>query len=388
MMGRVRWLLHIAILSLSWRRGRSLLLVLILAMAASLATALGVVSSSIGTRVTEELRRYGANLVIVPATARIDVGSGGLTFGALSTPAYLDAAAVEAALERSGAGRVARSLHLRGVLHHAGADVAVEGVRFDEIRRLFPWWQVQGGWPAAGGGVAGSDLAVRLGHKVGDTVSLGGPAGEHTVRIDGIVTTGGEEDRFLYLDLGGLQDALGLAGRVTQVRLLTDAGQEKPAVTGARIQALLPDASVREVRQVASTSEGLLRKVQLLLLIVTAVVVVACGASVAGTMGSTVLERSREIGLLKALGGTRGDVLLIFVIEGVALGVLGGVTGFLAGSGIAFLAAWSVFATTGEFLPRFLPVALGVSLLLASVGSIGPFMAIFRLDPVASLRGE
>ena len=236
--------------------------------------------------------------------------------------------------------------------------------------------------------MAGSDLAARLGLKVGDALRLRGPAGEYAVRIDGIVTTGGEEDRFLYLDLVGLQDALGLAGRVTQVRLLTDAGREKPAATGARIQALLPNASVRAVRQVASTSEGLLRKVQLLMLIVTAVVVVACGASVAGTMGSTVLERSREIGLLKALGGTRGDVLLIFVVEGVALGVLGGVAGFLAGSGIAVLAAWSVFATTGEFLPRFLPVALGVSLLLAFVGSIGPFMAIFRLDPVASLRGE
>jgi putative ABC transport system permease protein len=236
--------------------------------------------------------------------------------------------------------------------------------------------------------VAGRELVGRLGLKVGDTLTLRGAAQETSVRIDGIVATGGEEDRFLYLDMGSLQQALGLSGRVTQVRLLTDAGREKPAVTAGRIQAALSGAAVREVRQVARTSEELLRKVQLLLLIVTVVVVVACGASVTGTMGTTVLERGREIGLLKAMGGTRGDVLLLFFAEGALVGVLGGLAGFLAGSGIAALAAWSVFATAGEFLPRFLPHALGVSLLLALAGSIGPFMAVYRLDPVASLRGE
>ncbi|HEY6839492.1 MAG TPA: ABC transporter permease [Geobacteraceae bacterium] len=374
--------------SLFWRRGRSLLLVLMLAMASSLVTALGVISASIGTRVTQELQRYGANVVIVPAAARMDVGSGGMNFGVVSEPAYLDEGAVEQALASAGLGQAAHSLHLRSALHYGNADVPVEGVHFDQIRKLFPWWQVQGEWPTAGGAVVGRDLAARLRLKTGDILRLKGVATEISVRIDGIVATGGEEDRSLYLDLPALQEAAHLSGRVTQVRLLTDAGREKPAATAARIQTLLPGASVREVRQVASTSEGLLRKVQLLLLIVTLVVVVACGASVAGTMGSTVLERSREIGLLKALGGTRGHVLLLFVIEAVVLGVLGGVAGFLAGSGIAFLAAWSVFATAGEFLPRFIPAALGVSLLLAFVSSAGSFMAVFRLDPVASLRGE
>ncbi|HEY6008699.1 MAG TPA: ABC transporter permease [Geobacteraceae bacterium] len=387
-MGPRRWLLRIVVRSLSWRRGRTLLLVLMLTMAASLVTALGIISASIGTRVTEELRRYGANLVIMPESARIDVGSGGFNFGIVSVPAYLDEASVAQALVRAGVGQVPCSAHLRGTLRRGTVDVAVEGVHFAQIRQLFPWWQLRGGWPAAGGGVAGSELAARLGLKVGDTLTLRGATQEVTVRIEGVVATGGEEDRLLYLDLGLLQQALALSGRVSQVRLLTDAGREKPGVTAARIQTGLAGASVREVRQVARTSEGLLRKVQLLLFIVTLVVVVACGASVAGTMGTTVLERSREIGLLKAMGGTRGDVLLLFVVEGLVVGVLGGLAGFLAGSGIAALAAWSVFAAAGEFLPRFLPHALGVSLLLAFAGSIGPFMTVFRLDPVVSLRGE
>jgi putative ABC transport system permease protein len=359
-----------------------------LAMAASLVTALGTISASIGGQVTTELRRYGANLVITPAGARVDVGSGGFNFGVVTAPTYLDEADVQRALARAGAARAPRSGHLRAALRAGGGDVAVEGVEFDRIRQLFPWWQVKGAWPADGGAVVGSALAARLALKPGDRLELRGRGGVLGLRIDGIVATGGEEDRLLYVDLAALRQADGLAGKLSQVRLLTDAGRERPAVTAARIQAELPGGTVREVRQVARSSEGLLAKVQLLMVIVTVVVVVACGASVAATMGTTVLERSREIGLLKAMGGTRREVLLFFVAEGLLLGVVGGVAGFLSGSGIAALTAWSVFSTTGEILPRFLPHALGVSVGLAFVASIGPFVSVFRLDPVASLRGE
>ena len=81
--------MHIVLKSLAYRQGRSLLLLGVLAMAASLVTSLGMVSSSMGMRVAEEVRKYGANLVVSPESARMEVGSGGLDFGAISEPAYL-----------------------------------------------------------------------------------------------------------------------------------------------------------------------------------------------------------------------------------------------------------------------------------------------------------
>src|SRR5512133_3094131 len=128
-MNRRRWLLHLVLRALGHRRGRTVLLLAVLAMASSLATALGIVSFSMDKRVAEEVRKYGANLIIIPESARLDVGSGGLNFGVVSEPAYLQQSQVEDTLARSGL-KAERSFHLRGVLHWKDSDLMVEGVNF------------------------------------------------------------------------------------------------------------------------------------------------------------------------------------------------------------------------------------------------------------------
>lgn len=386
-MQRRRWLFQLMLRSLAHRKGRTALLLAVLAMASSLATALGIVSFSMGKRVAEEVRKYGANLVIIPEAARLDVGSGGLNFGVVSEPAYLQQHQVEDALARSGL-RADRSFHLRGAMRWKNADVMVEGVDFKDIRRLFPWWQLRGSWPAAGESIVGSDLAARLGLKVGDSIELGGTVQVVRLRISGIVSSGGEEDGLLFLALPELQRALNLDGKLTLVRLLVTANGDSLKQRAAALQAFLPNAKVSEVRQIARTSEGLLAKVKLLMLMVTAVVLVSSGSSVAGTMSTTVLERSKEIGLMKAMGGTRWEVLLIFSGEAGMLGILGGIAGYLLGSGIAQFITKTVFAASSDFIPWFACVSLGVSIFLALLGSVGPLVSVFRLDPVRSLRGE
>lgn len=388
-MERRRWLLKLLVKALGHRKGRTALLLAVLGMASSLATALGIVSFSMEKRVAEEVRKYGANLVVIPESARLDVGSGGLNFGAISEPAYLQQRQVEEALARSGV-KAERSLHLRGALHLKDADLMVEGVNFPEIRRLFPWWQLKGSWPAAPGEVVlGSDVAARLALKSGDAVELAGPGGEPLhLKVAGVVATGGEEDSLLFLALPELQHALGLEGEVTQVRLLVTAGGGTLEKSAATLQQSLPSAKVKEVRQIARTSEGLLAKVKLLMLLVTAVVLISAGSSVTGTMSTTVLERGREIGLMKAMGGTRFEVMVIFCGEAILLGVAGGAAGYFLGSVIAQFVTRTVFAASAEFLPSFLFVSLGVSLFLALLGSLGPLVSVFKLDPVRSLRGE
>lgn len=387
-MNRRRWLLHVIVRALGHRKGRTLLLLSVLAMASSLATALGIVSYSMEKRVAEEVRKYGANLIILPETARIDVGSGGLNFGAVSEPAYLEQRLVEDALARSGL-KTERSFHLRGALHVNDADIMVEGVNFADIRRLFPWWQLKGTWPAAGETVVGNDLATRLKLKPGDAVELAGR--EHTVRlrVSGIVSSGGEEDGLLFLALPELQQALGLGGQISLVRLMvTTGGGDSLTKSAAALQALLPMARVTEVRQTARTSEGLLAKVKLLMLMVAAVVLISAGSSVAGTMSTTVLERGKEIGLMKAMGGTRREVMVIFCGEAALIGLAGGIAGYLFGSAIAQFITRTVFAASATVIPWFAAVSLGVSLFLALLGSLGPMVSVFRLDPVRSLRGE
>ena len=386
-MNRRRWLVYLVARALAHRKGRSVLLLAVLAMASSLATALGIVSSSMEKRVAEEVRKYGANLVIIPETARLDVGSGGLNFGAVVEPAYLQERQVEDALARSGL-KAERSFHLRGALRWKEADIMVEGVNFAEIRRLFPWWQLRGRWPASGEAVVGSDLATRLAVKADQTIDLAGPEQTLRLRVSGIVSTGGEEDGLFFMALPELQRTLDREGQLTMVRLLVTAEGKNLREKAAALQPFLANAKVSEVRQIARTSEGLLAKVKLLMVLVTVVVLVSAGSSVAGTMSTMVLERSKEIGLMKAMGGTRWDVLLIFSGEAVLLALLGGGAGYLFGSGVAQFITRTVFAASTDFAPWFICVSLGVSLFLALAGSVGPMISVFRLDPVRSLRGE
>jgi len=386
-MTRRRWLVHLIYRALVYRRGRTLLLLSVLAMASSLATALGLVSYSMERRVAEEVRKYGANLVLVPEAAHLDVGSGGLNFGVVSEPSYLRQDQVESALAAGGI-KAERSFHLRGALQWKNLDLMVEGVNFADIRRLFPWWQLKGGWPGASEAVVGSDLATRLKIAPGSALELSAPAGPMTLRVSGVVSTGGEEDNLLFLALPELQKALGLPGELSQVRLMVTAGGGALKRDASSLKKLLPAARVSEVRQTARTSEGLLAKVKLLMLLVTVVVLVSAGCSVAGTMSATVLERSKEIGLMKAMGGTRLGVMSIFCGEAAMLGLVGGGAGYILGTAIAQFITETVFSASAEFVPWFAGVSFSVSLFLALAGSLGPMTSVFTLDPVRSLRGE
>lgn len=386
-MSRHRWRLHLIIRALAHRKGRTVLLLAVLAMAASLATALATVSGSMDRRIAEEVRKYGANLVILPESSRLDIGSGGLNFGSIAEPAYLQQRDIEAALARSGQ-KIDRSLHLKGVLPCGGSSVSAEGVIFSDIRRLFPWWQVNGTWPGSGELLAGVDLARRLKLVPGGDIDLGDGGRPLRLRIAGIVTTGGEEDQLLFLPLHELQRITGHDGQLSLVRLLAPVGSGSLQTTAAKLQGLLPGAKVVEVRQTARTSEGLLVKVKLLMAMVTAVVLISAGSSVTGTMSTTILERSKEIGLMKAMGGSAGEVMLIFCGEALVLGLAGGGSGYLLGAAIAEFITRSVFSAPSGFMPVTVLLSLGTSLFLALFGSIGPMRSVFRLDPVKSLRGE
>lgn len=379
-----KWLFHLVWRSLMYRKGRSLLLVLVLGLASALVAALAVISDAAGKQVAEEVRKYGANIVVVPNSGRVMVGTGGLSFGAVEAAAYLSEDQVRWALERRRDSLAGFVFFLKAVLPVKERDMAVQGADFEQIKRLFPWWQLAGRWPEPGEAMIGVDLARRLGIKTGDTVRIGDR--ERTVAA--LLTTGGDEDDIALVHLQDLQQQLGLEDRISEARVLAVQGEGKVAKTAASLSQELPAAQVRELRQVAATSETLLAKVELLMFLVTMVVLISCAGSVAGTMSTTVLERRKEIGLLKAMGASRLGVLIIFASEALTFSIAGGVAGFLAGIGLAAAVLATAFDGGGAWAPQFFPLSLGVSLFLALLGSLGPLLSVYRLDPVESLRGE
>ncbi len=119
------------------------------------------------------------------------------------------------------------------------------------------------------------------------------------------------------------------------------------------------------------------------------------GVGVMNTMYTAVLERTREVGVAKAVGAKRRQILLVFLFESGLMGAVGGVMGFLVGVGLGWGAVWltgHLFALEGLFVPVFSPTlvlgALVFSFVVGAASGALPALRASRLHPVDALRRE
>lgn len=311
------------------------------------------------------------------------------------------------------------------------------------VRRANPYWKVRGEWPEDGGGevLVGVDLAESLGVEPGDVLRVEERAGEvgrsgdaahsapslETVRdagsdpgrgrelqVTGVLTTGGEEDGAIVGSLGLVQSMAGMDGKVASVsvnaltvpedKLSRRARRDRSSLAAEeydrwyctayvstvahQLEEAVPNAAARPVWQVAATQGAVVRRVQYLMVVVTVAALIAGALGISSLMNTTIMERSREIGLMKALGAEDRQVYVQFLTEAFLVGVVGGVLGIVAGAGLSQVLGLSVFGSLVSFSPAVIPVTLAVSVVVTVLGSIGPSRLITRLHPAEVLHGR
>ncbi len=203
----------------------------------------------------------------------------------------------------------------------------------------------------------GKQLAQQTGWKVGDVLPLKGASGPLTVKISGVLSSGGEEEGRLVLPLAAVQSLLGLPGKVQAVRVsaLTVPENELSRKARDNLEALnaeeydlwyctayvssiahqleeaISGSVVRPIWQVAASEGVVIEKIQLLLAVVTLAALIAAAMGIASLMTSTIMERAKEIGLMKALGARQWQILMLFYLEAAISGLMGGgrVSGWL-----------------------------------------------------------
>ncbi|MBI1207544.1 MAG: FtsX-like permease family protein [Azospirillum sp.] len=421
-------------------RRRKLLAAVTVALAAALITTLLDLSVEVGDKMAHELKAYGANIRVVPKSETLPLVIGGVdvnplrgrdTLSEADLPKIKDifwrnnivglAPELKTAIEvRASAGEPPRGSVLIGTFFNKTMALPDEPSFRTGVAVTNPGWKDSGVWPddqAADQVLAGPALAARLSLEVGATLELR-RAGEATpwrrVTVTGLLAAGGAGDEALVAPLAVVQDLTGLAGRVQAVEVSALTVPENELSRRARrdtslldaedydrwyctafvssiahqIEEAVANASARPVWQVASGEGVVIGKIQLLMLVVSVVAVAAAAMGISALMNTTVLERAREIGLMKALGGAEREIHLLFLSEAAVVGILGGLVGFAAGTGLAQLVALTIFGTTVAFHWISLPVVVVVAALTALAGAVLPARAIAQLMPVQVLYGR
>jgi putative ABC transport system permease protein len=141
------------------------------------------------------------------------------------------------------------------------------------------------------------------------------------------------------------------------------------------------------VRQLAAADGRLLERIRGLLFATVALILVLTALGVLAAMAGLALERRRDVGMMKALGGTVRRVMRFFLAEAAVIGILGGIVGWAVGMLLADVVGEQVFATS--ISPRFivLPVTIGLMIAVALAGAL-PLRLLGRVRPAEILRGE
>ena len=251
----------------------------------------------------------------------------------------------------------------------------------------------------------GSELAKDLGVEVGSKLrldtgqdssssnnlsnSLGSKISNNSavVNIAGIFELGVREldARYVYLDLKQAQSLLNLPGGITVIDLTVEDifEAEEIAAQVGRLTSLQAESWIETNAQLLSglTAQSLSSN----MIVVFVAISVAFG--IASVLSVSVVQRTREIGILRAMGATRQQILRIFLIQGAIFGLLGSIVG----SGVSYILVWS-FNTFG---PDIFTIPISINLILVTmslatltgvIAAAIPARRAAALDPVVAIR--
>jgi putative ABC transport system permease protein len=407
----------IAFANLRRRKGKALFLIAGIAIGIGTAVALLSLSGSIKEEIGAQLDQFGANIVVVPQSNSLSLNYGGVAVSSVSIDERQlrseDAVNLLDIPYRNRLSIVAPKL--LGTIEVEGKNMVLAGVDFDSELKLKRWWHIAGSRPAAPQDLlAGYEVARALSliemtegspppavvsshgsHNAGedanqfkivrDSLQVAGSP-HHLAGV--LYPTGGPEDHMIFGELAEVQR---LTGRSDQLSLIEVAALCKDCPVGdivSQISERLPNAKVsaiqQSVRARAETVERLTR-----FFAIVAVIVLSIGAlMIFTTMMGSVIERTKEIGVLRAIGFRKAHIIKGLVIEVAVISVIGGLVGWAAGTAASF-AALPYFAETDiafELQPQLAVAAITAGLLIGVASSFYPIIRASRLDPSEAVR--
>jgi putative ABC transport system permease protein len=418
------------------QKGKMFMVAFTVALGTSLAVAMLNVMLDVGDKVNQELKTYGANINVIPRGASLLDDLYGIQEGVGVSDKYLnenDLPKIKTIFWAFNIVDFAPYLMIRAETEGApskGAELKLVGAWFDKtlelptgetiqtgMRNMKTWWDVSGAWvddDESSGVMAGSEAASRYHLSLGDTLTLRLGEAQREFTVKGIFHSGGGEDTEIYLPLRTAQELAGLSGLVHRVEVsalttpdneLSRRAAQDPQTLSIKewetwyctayvsaicyqIDEVISGAVSKPIRQVAESEGAILEKTRLLMLLITLLSLAGSALGISNLVTAAVMERSAEIGLLKAVGGMDGPVSLLVLAEIMITGIAGGAAGYLPGLGFARLIGTTVFSAAIDIKPQVIPLTAGLVLLVTLAGSLPAIRLLLRLQPAEVLHGR
>ena len=382
----------LAIKNLLRRRGRTILTVLGVAIAVAVLFSLLSFNSGYEKQLSGELDSMGIHMLAVPKGCPYEAASLIIHGGVI--PKYLSNSDVEEAKKIEGI-EVASPMLLQQFYKDEKPHI-VYGINIDDMRQLKPWWKVEGRYFSQTEDnvmVIGRSLAENEKLKVGDVLPFGPDKIPFTI-VGILERTGTQDDEFHFLPIQVAQRVFGKPDQITTIAIrVNDISQ----ISGiSKELEKIPDIQVVTMTQVMGTIMNLVGSARTLLVSVIIVAIIISAVGIMNTLLMSVNERTREFGMMKAIGASGLDIGRLVLIETLFITVIGGVIGLLfsaLGSGLieGFVKGIIPYSPAGKLMTPdlgLIGLCLLFSIIIGFICGLYPAIRSSRLTPMEAIRSN
>jgi len=356
-------------------------------------------------RITAQLEKYGPNLAVVPAISNLDMRLGDLSLGTLTVGENYISADKLSRMQQIADEEIRKGFASQGIKFQddggniatlapklfvntkvEGISVMVVGIQPQEEIKIKTWWKVKEGEyiEKQDQVLVGTVAASLLQLKAGSPISINGD----NLTVAGIIDeTGAGDDYQIFIPIDTLQKAFNKEGLISSIDIRALCNACPVEVIADALNKDIPGIRAVAVKQVAETEMGMLEKINRFM-IAMAVITLAVGLfGVINTMMTSVHERIKDIGIMRAVGASRNQIIKIFIYEALIIGIIGGILGYIVGSVLAYIIGPLLLeGTTVHYVPVYFPVALVLAILVAILATAYPSFLATRIRVADSFR--
>jgi len=336
-------------------------------------------------KIYAQLEKYGANLNILPAISSVDAALGNLNMGSLAVGDNYIPESVLPQIRQIADGMIRATLDIKDEGNIAtiapklyistkvkGASLLAVGIDPKEERGIKTWWELRKGqWIEQGDeAIIGAQVAQLLNLDIGDKISLNGT----DVTVAGILEeTGAGDDYQLFVSLPTLQKSFNKEGVISSIDIRALCNGCPVENIAAGINNTIPGVRALAVSQVAKTEMGMVDKMSKFMFALAGITLIIGAFGVVNTMMTSVHERIKDIGIMRAVGASRNQIIKVFIYEAVLIGIVGGILGYALGTLTAYAVGPLVFeGATVTWNPQYLLLSLLLSIFVAIAAAAYP----------------